>query len=117
MLPFPTLSYGQNIRLSLSFFPPVGSILGREKVFTLPFPFCQEALSYTSSLAGFPETAKTPGDMFLLAQTLLKAEGAIQQYSDAPRSRTYRSRPIVRNKQPLKRHDLMKTQLLRRPTA
>lgn len=63
-------------------FPPAGSILGGEKVFTLPLPFCQAALSYTSSLAGFPETAQTPGDTFLLAQTLLKAEAAVQQHSE-----------------------------------
>lgn len=31
-----------------------------EKVFTLPFPFCQGALSYTSSLVGFSETTRTP---------------------------------------------------------
>ena len=31
-----------------------------EKVLTLSFPFCQGALSYTSSLVGFPETTQTP---------------------------------------------------------
>lgn len=88
-----------------------------EKVFTLPFPFCQGALSYTSSLVAFPQDHTDPGEMFLLAQTLLKAGTEPYNSSETPRSWTCRSRPIVRNKQPLKRCHIMNTQRLQQSHA
>lgn len=55
--------------------------------------------------------------MFLLAQTLLKAGREQYNNSEVPRSWTYRSRTILRNKQPLKRCDIANRQQLQRRTA